>query len=101
MVRRYLFIKLNPEHVVGLKRVQLLKTADTVLRAAYGVQDVRVETAADPGTSVEWDLCITIIYVSGVDLERSLRDPVTKTFIENFLKERTERVWAANFQKEN
>lgn len=100
MVRRYLFIKLNPEHAVGLKRIQLIKTADTVLRAAYGVQDVRVEIAADPATIADWDLCITVIFVSGIDLEKSLRDPVTKSFVENYLKERTVRVWAATFQKD-
>lgn len=100
MVRRYLFIKLNPEHAVGLKRVQLIKMADTVLRAAYGVQDVRVETAADPATIADWDLCVTLVFVSGIDLEKSLRDPVTKSFVENFLKERAERVWAATFEKE-
>jgi hypothetical protein len=97
MVRGYLFIKLKEEYRQGLPFVQMLKTADTALRAAYGVQDISVARAADDRTREDYDLCITLVFVSGVDRERSLRDPVTTAFMDNFLKTRAEKVWAATF----
>jgi hypothetical protein len=98
MVRGYLFIKLRPEFREGLPLVQVLKTADTALRAAYGVQDLRVARAADEETRATWDICLTVTFVSGVDQKRSLKDPISRAFTDTFLKSRAELVWTATFE---
>jgi len=98
VLRRYIFVKLKEEHREGLKVLQLLKTAREVLHAAYGVQHLHSGGAADAETKEQWDLCITLEFVSDVDLERSLKDPVFKAFLNNFLGPRSERVWSATFE---
>ena len=98
MLRRYLFIQLKPEFKQGLPLVKLIEAAETALRAPYGVQDLKVGRAADLATQAEWDLCITLMYVSGVDAERAQRDPITRTFEERFLGARALRVWSVLFE---
>ena len=100
VVRRYIFAKLKTEHATGLKRVQLLQTAKEVLHAAYGVQGLHIGYAADDDTRQAWDLCITMEYVSNVDLERSSKDAVTRAFLKSFLGPRAEAVWSASFEGE-
>lgn len=97
-MRGLLFIRLRPEFRQGLALVQLLRTAETALSAAYGVQQVTVARAADERTRTEWDLCLTVSFVSGVDRERSLKDPISTAFTETFLKSRAEKVWSATFE---
>jgi hypothetical protein len=92
MLRRYLFIKLKPELRTGLKLVQLMASAEEVLRASYGVQDLKVGAAADGDTREEWDLCISMMYVSGVDADRAQRCPILLTFRERFLGQRATSV---------
>jgi hypothetical protein len=41
---------------------------------------------------------LTLEYVSDVDLQRSLKDPVVRAFEHNFLGPRTERVWSVTFE---
>lgn len=98
MLRRYVFVKLKEEHREGLKLLQLLKTAREVLHAAYGVQHLHAGGATDEQTRAEWDVCITLEFVSGIDLERSQSDPVFKAFIDNYLGPRCERVWSGTFE---
>ena|SRR5688572_25560647 len=98
MVRGFLFIRLRPEFRSGLPLVQLLRTAQTALSAAYGVQQVNVSRASDERTRAEWDLCLTVSFVSGVDRERSLKDPISTAFMESFLASRAEKVWSATFE---
>lgn len=97
MVRGYIFIKLKPEYRQGLAFVQVMETAKTALDAAYGVQNLSVARAADEATRAEYDVCITLVFTSGVDRERSLKDPVSSAFMNNFLRTRAEKVWAATF----
>lgn len=97
MLRRTLLIKLKPEHALGLPAQKILRTAQTSLGAAYGVQNVLAEHAVDEETRSMWDLIITIVYVSGVDEKRSSNDPIRKAFEENFLGPRAERVWSGLF----
>lgn len=97
MLRRTLLIKLKPEHALGLPLEKILRTAETSLGAAYGVKSVLAEHAADDETRNEWDLIITVVYVSGVDEKRSAGDPIRKAFEENFLGPRAERVWSGLF----
>ena len=101
MLRRTLLVKLKPEHREGLPRTQLTRAAETAWSAAYGVQHVRVENAADDETRRDWDLAITIDYVSGVDEERSGRDPIRRAFVETFLGTRAERVWSGTFARDD
>lgn len=93
-------IKLKPEHADGYEVAKILSTARTSLRAAYGVQNVRAEHAADEETRASWDLIITMEYVSGVDEKRSSKDPIRKAFEENFLGQRALRVWSGIFDSE-
>ncbi len=98
MVRRYIFVKLEPEYVAGLKAIRLLETAKEVLRAAYGVQALHIGHAADDATKQQWDLCFTLEFVSNVDLERSSKDAVTRTFLTSFLQPRAQSVWSVTFE---
>lgn len=93
-------IKLKPEHADAFEIAKVLRTAQTSLKAAYGVQNVRAEYAADDETRALWDLIITMEYVSGVDEKRSSKDPIRKAFEENFLGLRAERVWSGIFDSE-
>jgi hypothetical protein len=98
MLRRYVFVKLAGEYREELRVLQILKTAREVLHAAHGVQMLHVGRAADEETRAQWDLCLTLEYVSDVDLQRSLKDPVVRAFEHNFLGPRTERVWSVTFE---
>lgn len=98
VLRRYIFAKLKPEHAQELKIIQLQKVAHEVLQAAYGVQGVHVGRAVDDETRTQWDICITIDFVSSVDLERSLNDSVMRAFIERYLSQRVERISVATFE---
>ena len=100
VVRRYIFVKLKPEYASGLKIVQLVKAAREVLPAAYGVQGLHVGRAADEPTRDKWDLCLTLEFVSDVDLDRSSRDPVTRAFLTSYLTPRSEDIWTAVFEGE-
>lgn len=100
MLRRTLMVKLKPEHRDGFEVVKMLRSAQEALRAAYGVQNVRVEHAADDETRAQWDLMITMDYVSGIDEARSARDPIRQAFESNFLGFRAERVWSGVFRFE-
>ncbi len=93
-------VKLKPEHRDGFEIEKMLRSAREALRAAYGVQGVRVEYAADDQTRAEWDVVITVDYVSGIDEERSQRDPIRRAFETNFLGHRAERVWSGVFRAE-
>jgi hypothetical protein len=97
MLRRYLFIKLKPEFNHGLKLTQLIERAKTALGAPYGVQDLKVGRAVGE-TTKDWDLCITLMYVSDMDADRAQNDPITQTFEERFLSQRADRVWSALFE---
>jgi hypothetical protein len=92
MLRRYLFIKLKEEFRQGLKLVQLLESAEKALLASYGVQDMKVGVAAGYATRKDWDLCISLMYVSGVDAERAESDTILRTFQERFLQSRATSV---------
>jgi hypothetical protein len=98
VLRRYIFTKLKPEYTQELKLVQLQKMAHDTLHAAYGVQAVHVGRAMDDATRAEWDLCITLELVSSVDLERCLKDAVTRAFLDRYLAERSERVSVGTFE---
>jgi hypothetical protein len=98
MLRRMLLVKLMPEFSKGLELAKVRSLAEQALRPAYGVQAVRTEEAADDATREQWDICISIDYVSGVDEERSARDPIRKAFEQNFLGTRAERVWSGVFR---
>jgi hypothetical protein len=100
MLRRYIFVKLKPEYRDGLKVLQILKTAKEALHAAYGVQGLHVGRAADDATSEHWDVCLTLEFVSSVDLERCLKDSITTAFVERFLGPRSENVWMGSFDGE-
>lgn len=100
MLRRTLLIKLKPEYAHGLEVAKILRTAQTSLGAAYGVQSVRAEHAADDETRGKWDLLITVVYVSGIDEKRSASDPIRKAFEDNFLGQRAERVSSLLFASE-
>ncbi len=100
MIRRYIFVKLKPEIKDGLKLLQVLKTANEVLSAAHLVQGVYVGHAVDDATRQSWDICFTLEYVSHVDLERSMNDPITRSFVSNFLTPRAEKVEMASFSDE-
>jgi len=97
MLRRYLFIKLKPAFNQGLKLTQLIENAEQALRAPYGVQDLKIGRAVGESKD-EWDLCITLMYVSDVDAQRAQDDPITRTFEERFLGQRADRVWSAMFE---
>jgi hypothetical protein len=98
MLRRHVMIQLKPEFSHGLPLVQLCQAAETALSSAYGVQKVVVQKAVDEETRREWDLCLIVEYVSGVDAARSSGDPVMVAFLERFLASRAQRVWAGNFE---
>jgi hypothetical protein len=98
VLRRYVFVKLKPEHAEELKILQLQKMAHDTLHAAYGVQAVHVGRAMDDATRAEWDLCITVELVSSVDLARCLKDTVTRAFLERYLAERSERLHVGTFE---
>lgn len=98
VLRRYIFVKLKPPYAEELKLLQLQKTAQESLQAAYGVQAVHVGRAMDDATRSQWDLCITLELVSSVDLERCLKDTVTRAFIERYLAERAEHVSVGTFE---
>lgn len=100
MVRRYILLKLKPEHQEGSAVIKLLKTAQEVLMAAFGVQGIYAAKAADADTEQSWNICLTIEYVSGVDLQRSMKDPITRSFVKNFLEPRCEKVEMLSFQGE-
>lgn len=100
MLRRTLMVKLKPEHAEGFEVAKMLRTAYASLKAAYGVQNVRVQYAADDETRAAWDLIITMEYVSGVDEKRSSKDPIRKAFEDNFLGQRAERVWSGVFDSD-
>jgi hypothetical protein len=97
VLRRYLFVKLKPEHTQELELVQLQSRAQEVLRTAYGVQGVHVGRAMDDTTREEWDLCITLDLVSSVDLQRCFEDAVVRAFMTKFLAQRSTRVTIATF----
>lgn len=97
MVRRYIFVRLKAEYAGGLKLVQLQKTAAQALTASYGVQGLHVGTAIEDGTEKRWSACLTVEYVSGVDLERSTKDPVMLAFVNNYLTPRAEEVMMCSF----
>lgn len=97
MLRRYLFVKLQPEHTQELKLVQLQKTTQEVLKTAYGVQGVHVGRAMDDATRAEWDLCITLDLVSSIDLQRCFDDSVVRAFVDRFLAQRATRVSLVTF----
>ena len=97
MVFRLLFVKLKPEFREGLKFVQFKQTAETALMGVFGAQTVRFERAFDSQTKEDWDICITIEYVSGIDEERSAQDTIRLTFERKFLASRAERVWSGAF----
>jgi hypothetical protein len=101
MMRRTLMVKLKPEHSDGYEVQKMLRTAQASLRAAYGVQSVRAEYAADDETRATWDLIITMEYVSGVDEKRSSTDPIRRAFEENFLGKRADRIWSGVFDSEH
>lgn len=97
MLRRTIFVKLKPEFATGLEVAKLRRSAATALRAAYGVQGVKTESAADDATRAEWDMCIVVEYVSGVDEKRSASDPIRVAFEQHFLDHRAVRVWSGVF----
>lgn len=78
--------------------MQLQKMAHDTLHTAYGVQAIHVGRAMDEATRAEWDLCITLELVSSIDLERCLKDAVTRAFLERYLAERSERVSVGTFE---
>lgn len=98
VLRRYVFAKLKPEFADELKLVQLQKMAHDTLHAAYGVQAVHVGRAMDDATRAQWDLCITVELVSSVDLERCLKDAVTRAFLDRYLAERCETLSVGTFE---
>lgn len=101
MLRRLLMVKLKSEYSDAFEIAKMLRTAQTSLQAAYGVQHVRAEYAASDETRTAWDLIITLEYVSGVDERRSSKDPIRRAFEENFLGRRAERVWSGVFDSEH
>lgn len=100
MVHRYIFVRLAPEHRDGMPLLKVLKSANEVLKAAFGVQGVYVGHAADHDTRQDWDLCFRLEYTSTVDMERSMSDPVVRSFVGNFLSPRAEAVQMASFTSE-
>lgn len=98
VLRRYVFVKLLPDHAQELDVVQLQSRAQEVLRTAYGVQGVHVGRAMDDVTRAEWDLCITLDLVSSVDLQRCFDDAVVRAFVNKYLAARSERVTLATFE---
>lgn len=98
MLRRKLLVKLKPEFSKGLEMAKVKRRAEQALFPAYGVQAVHTEEAADEPTREQWDLCISIEYVSGVDEERSAKDPIRKAFEHNFLGSRAVSVWSGLFR---
>ncbi len=100
MVFRLLFVKLKPEFRQGLKFVQFKQAAQTALMGVYGAQSVRCQRAFDARTEHDWDLCITIEYVSGIDEERSAQDTIRLTFENKFLATRADKIWSGAFSSD-
>lgn len=100
MLHRTLLIKLESQHRSGLNYVRLKQAARSALTSAHGVQNVRIQRAVSDDAPNDWDLCIIIDYVSGIDQQRSAADPILRAFEQKFLGQRAEKIWSGLFTED-
>ena len=98
MIERVVLVKLKDEFAVAEQRAAVASHSRGALAAVPGVRDVTVACAADEACAGSWDLCLTVRFASLDDVVPYVSHRLHRSYVDEFLLPKTERIKAWNFE---
>jgi len=95
MIERIVLLKLKPEFVPQARPI--CTHVGTVLATIEHVRGVGALPAADERTAGAWDLVIRLQFDDMDAVDRYLPDPMHRALVDEYLKPRTDKLEAFNF----